>query len=249
MMVGGAARVAVIEHGVPVRLLPAAVQDIADVLAIPHLVDAAGESFGGPAVCSAPVRRPPPQHLLRRQELPRACARVRAVRVRFERRFRRGAGDADQLLQGAGVRDRARRRDRLRSRGLGSHRLRRRAGGHHRQGRSRHSVCAGAGARLGLHHRQRCDRARRAGPAQHAILSFQNHFQGETALVFWLPSGQARIRVHTATDAVSWTCAAPHGTSQIDFGRILWGAAREYPQEILLREGGKPPGSFHLRIT
>lgn len=35
----------------------------------------------------------------------------------------------------------------------------------------------------------------------------------------------------------------------LDFGRILWGEAPEYPQEILLREGGKPVGLFHLRIT
>lgn len=82
-----------------------------------------------------------------------------------------------------------------------------------------------------------------------AILSFQNHFQGDAALIFWLPSGQGRIKVHTATDAVSWRCAAPHGENQLDFGRILWGEAREYPQEILLREGGKPAGLFHLRIT
>ena len=82
-----------------------------------------------------------------------------------------------------------------------------------------------------------------------AILSFQNHYQGEAALVFWLPSGQARVKVHTGTDAVTWTCAAPHGTSQLDFGRILWGEANEYPQEILLHEGGRRAGLFHLRIT
>ena len=82
-----------------------------------------------------------------------------------------------------------------------------------------------------------------------AILSFQNHFQGDAALIFWLPSGQGRIKVHTATDAVSWRCAAPHGESLLDFGRILWGEAHEYPQEILLRAGGKPAGLFHLRIT
>ena len=82
-----------------------------------------------------------------------------------------------------------------------------------------------------------------------AVLSFQNHFEGEAALIFWLPSGHGRIKVHTATDAVFWRCAAPHGESQLDFGRILWGEARQYPQEILLREGGKPAGLFHLRIA
>jgi len=82
-----------------------------------------------------------------------------------------------------------------------------------------------------------------------AILSFQDEYGGEAALVFWLPLGHGRIKVQPATDAVAWLCEAPHRGSQLDFGRILWGEAREYPQEILLREGGKPAGLFHLRIT
>ena len=81
-----------------------------------------------------------------------------------------------------------------------------------------------------------------------AILSFQDEYQGEAALVFWLPGGHNRIRVHAATDEVSWSCHAPHG-HRIDFGRILWGQANEYPQEILLRDGGKSAGLFHARIT
>jgi hypothetical protein len=82
-----------------------------------------------------------------------------------------------------------------------------------------------------------------------AILSFQSYYQGEAALIFWLPSGNGRIKIHSATDAVQWRCAAPHSDSLLDFGRILWGEAREYPQEILLCEGSKPAGLFHLRIT
>jgi len=81
-----------------------------------------------------------------------------------------------------------------------------------------------------------------------AILSFQDEYEGEAALVFWLPGGGNRIKVQTASDEVCWLCHAPHG-HQIDFGRILWGQANEYPQEILLRECGKPAGLFHLRIT
>jgi len=82
-----------------------------------------------------------------------------------------------------------------------------------------------------------------------AILSFQDAYDGQAALVFWLPSGQGRIKFHPATDSIEWRCAAPHSESLLDFGRILWGEANEYPQEILLREGSKPAGLFHLRIT
>ena len=81
-----------------------------------------------------------------------------------------------------------------------------------------------------------------------AILSFQDEYQGDAALVFWLPGGQSRLPIQQSTDAVRWICHTPHG-SQVDFGRILWGEANEYPQEILLRDGGKPAGLFHLRIT
>jgi hypothetical protein len=82
-----------------------------------------------------------------------------------------------------------------------------------------------------------------------AILSFQDEYSGEAALIFWLPLGHTRLKVHAATDAVVWLCEAPYRGSQIDFGRVLWGEANEYPQEILLRPGSKPAGLFHLRIT
>lgn len=81
-----------------------------------------------------------------------------------------------------------------------------------------------------------------------AVLSFQDEYEGEAALVFWLPGGHNRIKAHPATDEVCWLCHSPNG-HLIDLGRILWGQANEYPQEILLRDGGKPAGLFHLRIT
>jgi hypothetical protein len=84
---------------------------------------------------------------------------------------------------------------------------------------------------------------------KHAILSFQDAYQGEAALVFWLPAGQRRVHVQTSSDDVVWRCGAPHGDQQIDFGRLLWGEARQYPQEILLAKAAKAAGLFHLRIT
>ena len=56
VLVGGAARVAVIEQGIPARLLPAATQDVADVIAAPQLLAAAGEPVSGPVTIVAPVR-------------------------------------------------------------------------------------------------------------------------------------------------------------------------------------------------
>jgi hypothetical protein len=82
-----------------------------------------------------------------------------------------------------------------------------------------------------------------------AILSFQDEYEGnDAALVFWLPGAQGRLPINPASDEVRWLCQIPH-KHPIDFGRILWGQANEYPQEILLSEGGAPVGLFHARIT
>ena len=82
-----------------------------------------------------------------------------------------------------------------------------------------------------------------------AILSFQEFYDGQAALLFWLPACAGRITTNSATDAVSWRCAHPNSQENIDFGRVLWGEAHEYPQEIVLRDGASPAGLFHLRIT
>ena len=82
-----------------------------------------------------------------------------------------------------------------------------------------------------------------------AILSVQDYYGGEAALIFWLPQGHSRLKQLVTNDAVLWLCEAPYRENQIDFGRLLWGEANEYPQEILLREGAKVAGLFHLRIT
>lgn len=82
-----------------------------------------------------------------------------------------------------------------------------------------------------------------------AILSFQSFYESQAALIFWFPFGDGRLRVNSATDTVVWLCEAPHRGHELDFGRILWGEANEYPQEVIIREGGKPAGLFHLRIT
>ena len=82
-----------------------------------------------------------------------------------------------------------------------------------------------------------------------AILSFQDEYGSEGALIFWLPLGRNRIEVHIPTDEVKWLCEAPYRESRLDFGRILWGQANEYPQEIILKERDKSAGLFHSRIT
>ena len=85
----------------------------------------------------------------------------------FERGGRRRAEASDHLLQSTGMRDR--------TRPAGSHRPGRRSQAvdyeaelarHHRHWRPRHSSRERARSRLGLHDRQRRDRARSSGPLQ-----------------------------------------------------------------------------------
>ncbi len=83
-----------------------------------------------------------------------------------------------------------------------------------------------------------------------SILSFQDAYSGDAAaLIFWLPKGDRRIHTEMATDAVRWHCGGRFTSQHVEFGRILWGEAREYPQEIVIADKGKPVGLFHLRIT
>jgi hypothetical protein len=81
------------------------------------------------------------------------------------------------------------------------------------------------------------------------ILSFQAEYDSDAALIFWLPEGRRRIQVRSASDDVVWQCAAPHSNEKLDFGRLLWGEAREYPQEIWAAGATASAGLFHLRIT
>jgi hypothetical protein len=81
------------------------------------------------------------------------------------------------------------------------------------------------------------------------ILSFQDAYSGVAALIFWLPKGDQRFHTELATDAVRWRCGGRFADQNVEFGRVLWGEAREYPQEIVMADRGKPVGLFHLRIT
>jgi hypothetical protein len=58
-----------------------------------------------------------------------------------------------------------------------------------------------------------------------AVLSFQDEYSLEGALVFWLPTGKNRIKMNRATEAYSWLCSAPHSNQNLELGRILWAGA------------------------
>ena len=118
----------------------------------------------GPAHGADPASAP--QHLLRRQELPRACEGVRRQRLRQQRQVgRRHPAAPDHLHQGARVGGRAGRRHRSSRRRCPPRSTTRPNWPSSSARAARASASADAhGPRLGLHDRQRRHRARLAEP-------------------------------------------------------------------------------------
>jgi len=61
------------------------------------------------------------------------------------------------------------------------------------------------------------------------VLGFQSAYQGDRALLLWLPSGQHRISYDAPKDAWLWAMA---GNRQIALGRLLFSGAQPGVQRI-----------------
>lgn len=57
------------------------------------------------------------------------------------------------------------------------------------------------------------------------VLGFQEEYESQTALVFWLPAGRQRLRMTPATDSYLWLCAPPWQGQTLPLGRLLWSGA------------------------
>lgn len=62
-----------------------------------------------------------------------------------------------------------------------------------------------------------------------AVLDFQDEYEGQAALMFWLPSGGSRLKMHRATEEYYWKRSA----SNISLGRCLWAGAESDVERIL----------------
>lgn len=65
------------------------------------------------------------------------------------------------------------------------------------------------------------------------MLGFQEEYESQTSLVFWLPEGRRRVRMTRATESYIWNCAGPWTNQTIPLGRILWGGAESDVGRIL----------------
>jgi hypothetical protein len=88
------------------------------------------------------------------------------------------------------------------------------------------------------------------------LVSFQEEYEGQAALVLWLPTGRRRILMNRANETYLWKCGAPYGDRQIEIGRILWGGAQDDAGRIIdARNGSRDPdgpawiGLHHPRLS
>ena len=71
------------------------------------------------------------------------------------------------------------------------------------------------------------------GGLRPVLLSFQEEYEGQCALVLWLPTGHRRISMNRANETYRWKCNAPFPGREIEIGRILWGGAESDAERII----------------
>jgi hypothetical protein len=68
---------------------------------------------------------------------------------------------------------------------------------------------------------------------KHVVLQFQDEYQGEAGLVFWVPSGRQRIRALPAQTGYVWLCAPAHKSETLPLGQIMWAGAESDAGRIM----------------
>lgn len=83
------------------------------------------------------------------------------------------------------------------------------------------------------------------------IISFQDHYEGQVALVFWFPASKAPFVMSPADEEYTWPSA--HGRSVLPFGRCLWSGAQRDVERIVVGDGDVDGpgwvGLYHPRIS
>lgn len=64
------------------------------------------------------------------------------------------------------------------------------------------------------------------------LVDFQNHYDGQAGLHFWLPGGRSRIKPAFANNSFSWSYPPPE-QKIIPLGRLLWSGAESESARIL----------------
>lgn len=88
-----------------------------------------------------------------------------------------------------------------------------------------------------------------------AVLSFQDFYQGQAGLIFWLPSGRRRISMKGATEQYYWSHRGS-GPDGIPLGQLLFSGAENEVERLLDSDDAKADydgqhwiGLHHPRIS
>ena len=88
------------------------------------------------------------------------------------------------------------------------------------------------------------------------ILSFQGEYEGQAALIFWLPSGRSRISMVGSSEEYYWKHKASDSEKSLHLGRLLWSGAENEVVRILDTDDPKADydgktwaGLHHPRIS
>jgi hypothetical protein len=68
-----------------------------------------------------------------------------------------------------------------------------------------------------------------------AVLSFQDHYQGQAGLIFWVPSGRHRISMKGASEQYFWKHRSS-GADGLPIGRLLFSGAESEVERLLNSE-------------
>jgi|SRR5665213_557473 len=71
-----------------------------------------------------------------------------------------------------------------------------------------------------------------------AVLSFQEHYEGQAALIVWIASGRTRVGMDLADEEYFWKSAP--GRERLPLGRSLWGGAESDVERILVSQEKEP---------
>ena len=89
-----------------------------------------------------------------------------------------------------------------------------------------------------------------------AILQFQDEYEGQAALILWLPSGRSRISMVPATEEYFWKTRSSTSERELPIGRCLWAGAESDAARIIVSDASNPDvdgsayvGLYHPRIS
>lgn len=89
-----------------------------------------------------------------------------------------------------------------------------------------------------------------------AVLAFQEEYEGQAALIFWLPSGRSRITMAGASEEYYWKHVGSKSGEGLHIGRLLWSGAENEVERILDTDNDNADydgkawvGLYHPRIS